>query len=130
LRARRPQVRKPPLGLSLTEQRLARPPDRTAIPCRKSEIELSLPHEQFCVSRMAFTPRFPFQRCSHPGESRAKKFPAKIPRNPLISLVSDERIQGNPRESNRPNPGFSQRKGREPREPKSIGPISRAPTVG
>jgi hypothetical protein len=32
-------------------------------------------------------------------ESERKIFSAKIPRNPLIRLVSDERIQGNPNKS-------------------------------
>ena len=32
--------------------------------------------------------------------SDAKKFLALFPCNPLISLISDERIQGNPRKSN------------------------------
>jgi hypothetical protein len=36
-----------------------------------------------------------------------KNFLAKIACNPLISLVLDERIQGNPRKSNVQNPGFS-----------------------
>jgi hypothetical protein len=36
----------------------------------------------------------------------------------LISLDSDERIQGNPRKSNLSNRGFSQRNGDEPRKPK------------
>jgi hypothetical protein len=41
------------------------------------------------------------------GEAgRAKKYPRKIRRNPLISLDSDERIQGNPRKSNPPEEGF------------------------
>jgi hypothetical protein len=33
------------------------------------------------------------------GESAKKKLATKIPCNPLIRLVSDERIQGNPRKS-------------------------------
>jgi hypothetical protein len=35
-----------------------------------------------------------------PGKGRKKKFSSKIPRNPLISLDSNERIQGNPNKSN------------------------------
>src|SRR5580692_5749500 len=45
-------------------------------------------------------------------------FLAKNPRNSLISHDSDERIQGNPRQSNAHNWGSSQRKGRSPRKPK------------
>ena len=46
-------------------------------------------------------------------EKRLRKFP----RNPLISLDSDERIQGNPRESNRQNRGFSQQNGANQEKP-------------
>jgi hypothetical protein len=49
-----------------------------------------------------------------------KNFPRKIPRNPLISLDSDERIQGNPRKSNPHKQGFSRRNGEAPRKPKLI----------
>jgi hypothetical protein len=49
-----------------------------------------------------------------------KKLPRKIPRNPLISLDSDERIQGNPRNSNPPKQGFPRRNGADPRKPKLI----------
>jgi hypothetical protein len=65
------------------------------ISCRKSEIELSLPHEQSCT--FAFQDRWFGLRDTTAG---------KIPRNPLISLDSDERIQGNPNESNTLNRGF------------------------
>src|ERR1700722_11699788 len=47
-----------------------------------------------------------------------KNFDRFMPRNPLISLDSDEEIQGNPRKSNPHNWGFSQRNGQEPRKPK------------
>ena len=40
------------------------------------------------------------------GKRVTKNFSAKIPRNPLISLVSDERIQGNPSFSNPQKWGF------------------------
>jgi len=49
----------------------------------------------------------------------AKNFPPKIPRNPLISLDSDERIQGNPRESNSQSARVSRDKGDEARKSKS-----------
>jgi hypothetical protein len=41
----------------------------------------------------------------------------------LISLDSDERIQGNPRKSNTQNMGFSQQNGEAPRKPKSGRPV-------
>jgi hypothetical protein len=53
-------------------------------------------------------------------KSTDKNFCALYPRNSLISLDSDERIQGNPRKSNPQNRGFSQRNGRSPRKPKRI----------
>src|ERR1700722_20161875 len=49
-----------------------------------------------------------------------KKPPRKIPRNPLISLDSDERIQGNPRNSNPHKLRFPRRNGEAPRRPKLI----------
>jgi hypothetical protein len=57
------------------------------------------------------------------GSAAAEKaarniLPAKIPRNPLKSLDSDERIQGNPSFSNPQNRGYLQRNGQEPRKPK------------
>jgi hypothetical protein len=42
----------------------------------------------------------PFRRLLREDKSLRKKLILKIWRNPLISLDSDERIQGNPRESN------------------------------
>jgi hypothetical protein len=44
---------------------------------------------------------------------------AKIQRNPLKMLDSDERIQGNPSFSNPHKQGFSRPNGQEPRKPKS-----------
>src|ERR1700733_9077613 len=73
---------------------------RATISCRKSEIRVSLPHEQSCASA------WPKIACFRPGvlstpEKGARNFlSAKKPRNPLKSLDSDERIQGNPRKSN------------------------------
>src|ERR1700760_3073760 len=66
-------------------------------------------------------------------EGERKNFSQKNPRNSLISLVSRERIQGNPRKSNTRNPGFSQRNGNEPRKTKPDRPTataaSEAPTA-
>ena len=50
-----------------------------------------------------------------------KNFLAKIPRNPLISPDSDERIQGNPRKSNRSKQRFPEEKDRSPRKTKLPG---------
>jgi hypothetical protein len=52
------------------------------------------------------------------GKRRAKILAAKIQRNPLISLDSDERIQGNPRKSNSDPRGFSRPNGGGTRKPK------------
>ena len=67
--------------------------------CRKTEVRLSWPHEQFCA--------FLYQSWGgHSGAAHSRRqsdrkiFPAKFPHNPLISHDSDERIQGNPRKSN------------------------------
>ena len=53
-------------------------------------------------------------------EEREKNYSAKIPRNPLKSLDSDEGIQGNPRKSSAFGRGFSRRNGDRPRKPKRI----------
>src|ERR1700722_20774358 len=54
------------------------------------------------------------------AEKRTKNFPRFEPRNPLKTLDSDERIQGNPRQSNPHQQGSSQRNGQGPRKPKRI----------
>jgi hypothetical protein len=43
-----------------------------------------------------------------------------VPRNPLKSLDSDERIQGNPRKSNPHNRGFSDKTARSQENPNPI----------
>jgi hypothetical protein len=74
--------------------------------CGKSEIELSSAHEQFgasaCQRRQASASAPPTL-----GKTAQKNLLAKIHRNPLKSLDSDERIQGNPRKSNSRESGFS-----------------------
>jgi hypothetical protein len=55
------------------------------------------------------------------AKGREKFLSAKILRNPLISLDSDDRIQGNPRKSNTPWRAFSQQKGHAPRKSKQTG---------
>jgi hypothetical protein len=66
---------------------------QTTINCRKSETKLSLRHEQSCPPH-GLGRRLP-SRPSTPGRLE-KNHSAKNPRNPLKSLDSDERIQGNP----------------------------------
>ena len=75
--------------------------DRAAISnlCRKSEIKLSLPHEQSIPSACRILGP-PFRRRFRDDKSARKNLLLKISCNPLISLDSDERIQGNPRKSN------------------------------
>jgi hypothetical protein len=92
--------------------------DRAAISCRKSEIKLSSPHEQSILSACRIVGP-PFRRLFRDDTSARKKRILKISHNPLISLDSDEKIQGNPRKSNPQNLGFLQRNGRSPRKPKS-----------
>ena len=72
---------------------------RTTISCRKSEIRLSLPHEQSCASAWP-RPQAPVPALRTPGKRAEKKYSRFKLRNPLKSLDSDERIQGNPRKSN------------------------------
>jgi hypothetical protein len=88
-----------------------------AISCRKSEIKLSLLHEQSIPSASRVVGP-PFPRRFRDDKSARKKRPLKISYNPLISQDSDERIQGNPSFYNPQNLGFSQRKGDVPRKPK------------
>jgi hypothetical protein len=69
-----------------------------AIPCRKSETKVSLLHEH-CILFACRIVGPPFRRRVRDDKSERKNRRAKISCNPLISLVSDERIQGNPRKS-------------------------------
>jgi len=59
-----------------------------------------------------------FLRGLRRGKKRKEKFSTVFPCNSLISLVSDERIQGNPRKSKAHNRGFLQRNRPAPRKPK------------
>src|SRR3984957_20517810 len=59
-----------------------------------------------------------FLRRQFRGEIARKNFTRFCPRNLLKSLISDERIQGNPRESNTSERGISHRDGHEPRASK------------
>src|SRR5579863_4617615 len=56
--------------------------------------------------RTAQDRELPSPRLLTPGKGREKFFPRKIRRNPLKSLDSDERIQGNPSFSNPTSGGF------------------------
>jgi hypothetical protein len=75
--------------------------------CGKAEHELGLLYDRFCGStfprwRLFIFALQMFKRRTGP----AKISRAKIDRNPLISLNSDEGIQGNPRKSNSLEWGF------------------------
>jgi hypothetical protein len=78
-----------------------------AISCRKSEVRLNLPHEQFCLSAYQ-RPPIPDPSACHRGKTERKNFSAIMSRKPLKRFNSDERIQGNPRKSNAPHRGLSQ----------------------
>jgi hypothetical protein len=88
---------------------------RATISSGKLENRLSLPMEK---------PKLPhglYRRVRLRGEKTAKKnFSRFIPRNPLISLDSDERIQGNPRKSNPQNRGFRGETARSQENPNRI----------
>jgi hypothetical protein len=67
----------------------------------------------------------PFRSLRTPGtETRRNFFARFIPCNPLISLDSDERLQGNPRKPNRPNWGFRSENATDQGNPN--GPTGRA----
>jgi hypothetical protein len=92
---------------------------RTTIDCVKSETKLSFPHEQFCASAWP-RPRALLPAPLAAEEAPRKPFARSMPGNPLISLDSDERIQGNPRKSNSHESGSLRRNGQGPRKPKWI----------
>ena len=71
---------------------------RAAFCCWKSENEVSLPHEQSVLFAYRIV-GLPLRRFFCDSKSARKNRPLKVSCNPLISLDSDERIQGNPRES-------------------------------
>jgi hypothetical protein len=78
----------------------------TAISCGKSESKVSFAHEQSCASgRPSTGAPIPAPHNTTPKTAR-KKLWRFMPRNPLKSLDSRERIQGNPRKSNPHNRGF------------------------
>ena len=95
--------------------------EEPTISCRKSEAKLSSSHERSCPSACPDRWRTSRRRRRLRAKGRAKFFPAKIPRNPLKRLVSDERIQGNPSFSNPQKLGFSRPNGHAPRKPKPTG---------
>jgi hypothetical protein len=96
--------------------------DRATSVCRKSETVLNSPDEQSCRSAWPQPEALDLSfRTAAGAKSAEKNFPGFFPLNPLISIDSDERIQGNPRKSNPHNPVFSQRNGEGPRKAKPIG---------
>src|ERR1700683_1394861 len=98
---------------------------RTTIDCVKSETKLSFPHEQFCASAWP-RPRALLPAPLATEEAPRKPFARFVPGNPLISLDSDERIQGNPRKSNSHESRSLRRNGRGQENPKGLtGPLSR-----
>jgi hypothetical protein len=68
----------------------------TANSCRKTESALRSPHEQCSSSGWFVRALFGFSM----PKGEEKNFSALYPRNPLKSIDSDERIQGNPNKSN------------------------------
>src|SRR5580700_10325133 len=66
-----------------------------AMSCRKSETEVSLRHEPSSLSQRQIVGQ-PLRRLLRDEKSGRKKYFSFYPRNPLKSLDSDERIQGNP----------------------------------
>jgi hypothetical protein len=80
-------------------------------------------YEQSCA--FVFQDRWFAPREANSGEIAKKKLPMKIPCNPLIRLVSDERIQGNPRKSQGKKAGFLSEKAANQEKPNgSTGPAS------
>jgi hypothetical protein len=71
----------------------------TTINCRKSEARVSLAYDDLALSPCRDR-GLPMLGAANVQESAQKKTSSLFPRNPLKSLDSDERIQGNPRESN------------------------------
>jgi hypothetical protein len=63
-----------------------------------------------------------FRRLCDCEKGREIFLSAKIQRNPLKRLDSDERIQGNPSFFNPYKQGFSRPKGHAPRKPKPVAP--------
>jgi hypothetical protein len=92
---------------------------RATIPCRKAETRISSPYEQSCASACP-KPWALFRHGSGHGKAPRKKFLRFCPHNSLKRLDSDERIQGNPRKSNRHDRGISRRNSHAPRKSKPI----------
>ena len=98
-RRAREGTRRPPVPFGgVAERRLFR--QAPAFDCRKSENELSSSHEQSCASACPRTAGASLDASAAAAKGREKFLSAKIPRNPLKRLDSDERIQGNPSFSN------------------------------
>jgi hypothetical protein len=76
-----------------------------AIYCRKSEIKISLAHEQSVLFACRIV-GLSFQRHLRDDKNPRENSLLRISCNPLISIDSDERIQGNPRKSNSEKPWF------------------------
>jgi hypothetical protein len=86
---------------------------RATIDCKKSEIELGSPNGRILLFLRPYA-----SVARGEGESLDKFFLPFFPHNPLKRLDSDERIQGNPRDSNTLEVRFSRRKSDKPRQSK------------
>src|ERR1700722_9718227 len=100
--------------MAVVKSQHATPP---TICCRKSELRLSWLYERSPRFHIPRSPGSRLRATSVGGEIALKNPWTKIARNPLISLVSDERIQGNPRKSNTLNKGNSLRNGQGQENP-------------
>src|SRR3984885_6260398 len=84
---------------------------------QKNRIEVRLSHDQ---PALPHDRRVPVPVPLAEGEAARKFFCPSVPRNSLISLDSDERIQGNPRKSNSPKLGFPRRIGAPQENPNGL----------
>ena len=86
------------VGLSCSSQAQQAADRRTTIRCGKLEVRLHFPDEHFRPPHRKTEASLP--GLSTPGKAARKIVRAFIPCNPLKSLDSDEKFQGNPRKSN------------------------------
>jgi hypothetical protein len=79
---------------------------RRTLDCRKPETEISLRHD---LAALAPCHRLGPRDASIREKPTGRNFPGFLSRNPLKSLNSHERIQGNPRKPNPRKAGFPRR---------------------
>jgi hypothetical protein len=121
---RKPSVDAPPDSIRRRVRRKGM--SDATISCGKSELGLGLAHDEFRPSVWE-RPRAPAPARVTPRERARKYFLALFARNPLKSLDSDERIQGNPRKSNPQKWGRLRRNRDGPRKPKTDRPRTQPP---